>query len=296
MRASFVAGCVCALLWTGAASADTPQAARTSNDSITLNDGSVLRGTLIEIVKGDHVSLVLSDSQKTARVRWDAIVKAERGGVRIDLANVVAPPAPTPIAATPVPEKVVPKVTVHIHATSTVDLQLSDEQTLQWRTVCSTPCDVELPIGRLYRINGSGVRQTRPFALRGTPGGKQFLDVEAASSAGYAAGMVMTSLGSPVVLVGGIVVVVRVANGDTDGIQGSLIATGIGLALFVPGLYLAVNNDSTTVGQSRAGTSATAVPRWTPSTLASTRLPTWRVMDGPTAPAAPSISLFRGTF
>lgn len=269
-------------------------AIRSSSDVITLKDGTSLRGTITEIASGDHVLLLLSDSQ-TARVRWDAIAKAERDGTPIDLAALRAPTTANP--TTPViAEKPVPKVTVHVESTRPVELQLNEETSLDWKVVCASPCDVELPIGRLYRIDAPGVRRSKPFTLRGVPGGTQLLDVDAGSSAGHTVGMVFTSIGSPIVLIGGIVVAVHLGNGNTDSVQGSAIATGVGLAFFVPGLYLTISNDGTTVVQSRGGRTAAAERDPELAVGARTRLPTWRSADGPTMPAAPTISLFRGTF
>ena len=267
---------------------------RSSSDVITLKDGTTLRGAVTEIVSGDHVLILLSSSQ-TARVRWDAIAKAERDGSPIDLAAIrnpatAAPPAPA------VAEKPVPKVTVHVESTRPVELQLNEETSLDWKVVCTSPCDAELPIGRLYRIDAPGIRRSKPFTLRGVPGGTQLLDVDAGSSAGHTLGMVFTSIGSPIVLIGGIVVAVHLGNGNTDSVQGPLIATGVGLAFFVPGLYLTISNDGTTVAQSRGGRTAATERDLEHAVGARTRLPTWRSADGPTMPAAPAISLFRGTF
>ena len=286
------------------AQAAPAKAARAGEDTITLKDGSVLRGTLTEIAKGDHVSLLLSTAQ-TARVRWDAIVKVERAGVAIDLVNVqpTVPPQPAAVSATPAPpaEKNEGSVRVHIDATRDVELEVDAGGTLNWEVVCTSPCDRELPLGRVYRLNGSGMRKTTAFMLQGKPGSSVSLEVDHGTTAGYVGGIVMTSIGSPVVFVGLMITLVGAAAGSNSLIDGGailkagLITTGVGAGLMIPGIVLIANNSKTTLKQHEGGRSLVGSSPFL-SASAPSKSPIWTAVEGPRVPDAPSFNLLSGSF
>ncbi len=52
---------------------------------------------------------------------------------------------------------------VHIDSPVEVDLEMKDGD--DWVTVCTSPCGVAVRTSGTYRINGSGVRASKPFQL-----------------------------------------------------------------------------------------------------------------------------------
>jgi len=305
MRLGLLASFVCGVVVVGVpaiASAQNtiPQATRSNEDTVTLKDGSVLRGTLTEIAKGAHISLLLSTSQ-TARVRWDAIVKVERGGVPIDLAAI----SPNAVPVTPTPVVTAPKIpsgTVRVHIEASredLELEMDTGGAMNWEVVCTAPCDRDLPLGHVYRINGSGVRKSKPFSLQAAAGSYVTLTVDHGTTAGFVGGIVLTSLGSPVVFVGALITLVGASldsKYSTDVLGIGLVTTGIGAAVMVPGIVLVANNSGTSVKQGGEGTTSGRAGEGQKVADLPWRTPTWHSLEGPKNPAAPSIPIFSATF
>lgn len=297
-----VAACLVAAVVPRIAAAQNtvPAATRANEDTVTLKDGSILRGTLTQIAKGAHVSLLLSTSQ-TAQIRWDAIAKVERAGVPIDLVNVqptaVAVNPPPAVSATPSASG---NVFVHMDASrDDLELEMDSGGAMNWEVVCTAPCDREVPTGRIYRINGSGVRKSKPFALQVPAGSRVTLTVDHGTTAGFVGGIILTTLGSPIVFIGALVTLAGAAytgNGSGAIVAGGLVVTGVGAALMVPGIVLVANNSGTTVKESTgrpAQGDAGSVMR---TAELPSRTPTWHSMEGPKNPAAPSVPIFSMSF
>src|SRR5215471_11848028 len=68
-----------------------------------------------------------------------------------------SPPPP----AMPVASEV---VIVHIDSPDEVELEM--QQGEKWIKVCDSPCDKPLKAKEFYRINGSGVRASKPFQIQ----------------------------------------------------------------------------------------------------------------------------------
>jgi hypothetical protein len=67
---------------------------------------------------------------------------------------------------------------------------------LRWETVCSAPCNVNLPSGGFaYRVAADGYLRSSPFFLRASGGRTEQIDVEGASRAQLAVGVLMVSVG-----------------------------------------------------------------------------------------------------
>lgn len=96
-----------------------------------------------------------------------------------------------------------PTAVVHIHSKRKVSLETpSCDSSGEWIAVCESPCDVELPLDRDYRIGGKGVRASDTFRILVRPGGRAVLTVDAGSkdaaalgTAGLVGGIVLTLLG-----------------------------------------------------------------------------------------------------
>jgi hypothetical protein len=109
-------------------------------------------------------------------------------------------PAPGPAAAPPASAPIVVQppapaasVMVSIDAPSDVVLEVQDEHS-RWVEVCNAPCNKLLSTAGNYRINGDGVRPSKPFRLQ--PGQQVKLDVDTTSSAGHVIAIVVTVTGA----------------------------------------------------------------------------------------------------
>ncbi|WP_394822626.1 hypothetical protein [Pendulispora albinea] len=286
-----------AYLTAAAPPAFAQQAAPTGPDAVYLKDNNVIRGTLSEIVVGDHVTVMLSTGQ-TARILWAFVARIDHNGQPVDT-SAHAPPLTSPATAPPAPSG---NVTVHIEGSEVTLEQLSGGS---WVGVCSTPCDRPLPVGPSYRIVGDGVRNSRAFQLAGQNGDRVVLDVNTASKGGFAGGIVLISVGSPFILIGGLtLLIVAAVNGSGHQNTGNAatiggIMLGGGVASLVIGLVLVTGNSSTKVDQSLGGPAPKAA--WLSGLeMAKTepaRSPIFRD-DTSTAslPKAPMVPIFSGSF
>lgn len=90
-------------------------------------------------------------------------------------------------------DELAPPTTVSVHIDTPEPVELQMQQGDEWIPVCSSPCDRVVSTTNLYRIDGSGVRTSKPFRIMGN--GKVRLDVEPTSSANHAIGVVVVVTG-----------------------------------------------------------------------------------------------------
>ena len=266
-RAQFAAGLLFSTLGAAATLGASPPAyaqnpgAAVTPDSVSLKDGSLLRGTITEIKEGSHVLLKL-DGGQIARIRWDVVARVERAGA---LVPPGAPPPPPPSPALPGPA-IAAQDMVLVHIDSPDPVRLESVLGKNNRFVCDSPCDVAVPLQGTYRISG-GVRPSRQFNFNARPGDRVVLSVDPASKGGFAGGIVMVSLGSVSLLVGSLVYLVAAVVSDVshgrDGSGGKtvgLVMLGVGVAGLAGGITLMVVNKSSDVDQSSAPGAAGASP------------------------------------
>jgi len=197
------------------------------------------------------------------------------------------PPEPTRSSAAPVPSST-GTADVHVRADRPVTLEELPEGSSGWRPVCEGPCDVDVPLGRPYRIRGEDMQSSKAFSLYAAPGDRVVLDVRPSSKGVRTAGnaLLYTGIGAMgwgVVSVG-VGVVTALYGGlftlNTNGsgaIYGELIlVTGlgfvaVGIPMTIAGGLLRI--PSTHVDQSTRPAEPSTVARgpcpWT-------RLPSWR--------------------
>lgn len=176
-------------------------------------------------------------------------------------------------------------ITVHIVGDEDLELQVFDREADEWRTVCRTPCDRELPTGETYRIDAPGVRISSAFQLDDVQGDRVVLHVDTASSAAHGIGVAAIVVGAtPVALAAttavggaaalGVLVIlvcpfVEAFGGDFGDCAGSLFGAGAreygkaithpvvlgvlggGVALGLTGILLTSSNGSTDVVMQR---------------------------------------------
>ena len=257
------------LVWGGRASADEPA------EAVYLKDGAVIRGKITEMKEGSHVSVALAGGQ-VARVRWDVVLRIEKAG---------GPPPVAPTPAAPAARAVgqsAATALVHIEAPEPVQLELV--QGREGRIVCTSPCDIALPLDGAYRVTGS-MRASKTFALAARAGERVVLEIDPSSRGAFAGGIVLLSVGGATFLLSGLVYLVASAadaiSGGVSGVKtGSLAGMGIGVAGVAGGIVLIATNGSSGVDQ-RPGGAAPA--------SAKVRRPLWA--DAPTREAPSAFTL-----
>lgn len=298
-----------------AAPAAAPSAA--PPDAITLKNGGILRGTIVDAIPNDHARIELA-THEIATVAWADIARIDRGGEKTTVAPAPAPaPAPALPPATasttpPTPPGTVPAekslVTVHIEGPD--DVQLEQDTTGQddWAVVCSGTCDRSLSTAYWYRVSGGGIKASSQFSLHGQPGSKVTLNVSPASKGWFIAGLIAIPVGGIIAYIGLVLGVVGSAASDASSTAGSnqafrgssdVAATGwtmlaVGGLAAVGGLVLTISNWKTGVTQDLAAKTPT------PSSDAALRLPTptWREpgVEARTLPPAWSMPVLSGSF
>ncbi len=259
-------------------SIETPPAGTHDGDTVVLKDGTTLHGTVREMTPGQNVTITLQDG-KTRTVEWSAVE-------RVDIDRAKAPPAP---AAPPAP---VAMTSLHLEGTRPgVVVQALDQTGTEgtWQTVCEGPCDRDLPASGLYRVDGPGLRTSRPFRIEGA---RATYRVDTATGLGFAGGLTLTIIGG-LALVNGLGFLILDAVYKSDPmyivpdwilIAGVALSVG-GVAALIPGVYLMKTNGRTTV-TAGDGSLPARVPAWREP-----RLPSWQPRV-----ATFGIPLWSGTF
>lgn len=230
--------------------AQAPPATATAggDEAVYLKDGGMLRGTFIEIIPNDHVTIALANGQ-TARVDWSLVARIERG----------AGGAPPTAGGAPPGSKPVKTAMVHIESERPVRLE-AQTGPKAFNFVCASPCDKELDLDALYRITGDGVRTSRPFSIEAQAGQRIVIEVDPGSKGAFVGGIILVSVSPVVSLIGLVVWAVNAVDGSDGGrTAGVGIAIG-GLVGLTAGIIMLATNASTKQTQSVVGP-APAAPR-----------------------------------
>jgi hypothetical protein len=169
-------------------------------DAIYTKSGGLMRGTLVDVVPNQYARIRL-DSGEIVIVPWAEIA-------RIDARN--APPSagavPLPTAPPPEPPKPNvrsgPTVVVHIDSPKPVRLERFDPSRPNWDDMCTSPCDVAVPVDGEYRLVGTDLMASSRFTLEANHGDRVVLDVSTASKWWFAAGVGMGGAGIIVAVYG----------------------------------------------------------------------------------------------
>jgi hypothetical protein len=271
--------------------APVPLPATTPRDSIYLKNGGVLRGTLVDVIPGDHARIELV-THEIESVAWADVLRVEQGE------PPTLAPAPPSSAAVPAPESF---VTVHIEGADGALLEQDTTGDGDWRPVCTAPCDRPLSIAYGYRVAGGGLRGSSRFSLRGRPGARETLVVSPASKGWFIVGVVAAPVGGVVAyaglfagIFGSLGYTSRDANGTQRHAPSAPLATagwtmvGVGGAVGVAGVVLIWSNWKTGVAQ-EIGTEPTGAP----GSRESSR--TVAPLDA-ALPMAPTVPLVMGRF
>lgn len=196
--------------------ASAPAEAPSSDDVVELRNGGVLRGTILEVIPEDSLTIVSATTREQKSFPWSDVASYERNGERTDIAPRAEkkPAKPEPKELTTGPG--VPRV--HIESSRDVSLQMFQVTSemvatgsagtmvgIAYRPVCTAPCDqpVDGSQGHTFFIGGPGVTTSGRFSLTGYNG-----DLTAQVKPGRrglrVGGLVLAAGIAPAVIVGGV--------------------------------------------------------------------------------------------
>ncbi len=163
----------------------------------------------------------------------------------------------------------------------------------RWVVVCEAPCDRDLPLDATYRLDGPGVRSTRPFRFSGRPGEREVVKLEASSTASFVTGIAIGGVGVLGLGLGLGALLIAFSNsalGQRDNseavhyglgfLAGGGVVTLVGTLIFTSNIHSAASRP---LDAARAPTPA--APRAEPSS----RHAAWR--DVPMSPTRPALAV-----
>jgi hypothetical protein len=210
----------------------------TGGDVVYLNNGGMIRGTIIDVVP-DVQARVRLVTGEIATVPWKEILRLEHAADQTKRAA----PSPTAAPVTPAPVTPAPMAWVHIDGSEDMRLQRDRTSDDDWETVCTIPCNTEVPTNFYYRIVGPGIKPSNDFTLDARGGEHQQIRVHSASRAWSTIGWIGLSVGA----------VLLIANSSLEGAFGgggrgpNWPIVGVGATFAVGGLALVFMNRRTTL-------------------------------------------------
>lgn len=300
-----------------AAPSASASSASTTVDAVHLRNGGFYRGRVTEIVPGDHVTVVVAPGGETKRIPWadvDRVIVASTPvpPLASTPSSPATPAAPAASPPTPPAPMVGPRARVHITAPKQVILYRKAAGTSSFQQACTSPCDMELPIGDTYKLAGNGLSQNKELHLAAGPGGFVDIVVDPPSTGGMILGGFIAGAGATAAYVGLIMTLVghtaaqstcysqssSCASESSDGAtvrNAGVVTMIVGAGLTVLGVVVFINNASTDINQRIGG------PGAPPANDAFVRKPTWRGVASSTesatgAPAAAFPVLFTHRF
>lgn len=201
-----------------------------------------------------------------------------------------------PVVATPPrAEAEVRAGKIFVTLDSPSDVVLERQSGSEWVTVCTGTCGEMLPLDGYYRVNGSGIRDSKPFRLEGAPGDRLTISASTGSAAAYDAGIVLTVTGGLGLATAGWILYYELLNSIDDHYGDAQKGTTFGLELGVAsaivttiGIVFIAGNPPSTTTQHVGGRAATAA--------ASPPAPTWHTRDFRGLPSASTVPIFSSTF
>ncbi|MCU0656272.1 MAG: hypothetical protein MUF64_13790 [Polyangiaceae bacterium] len=218
--------------------------------TIWLKNGGFLRGSLVELVPGDHVTvqLVTGELRKIPASEIDRMSTGAGGS-----AAPTAIPAPTAPATSATPPVAIPSPSaapalslapLRVVAPGGAGVEIEWRKRLDpggWARVCQAPCELGvLAIDREFRAAGPGIQPSRSFLLE--PGERPVsVEVRPGQASLHRWGTLAFLVGLPVMLAGGVGIGLdlgtKIPHNETYGTVG-LVTAAVGGALLLTSLPL----------------------------------------------------------
>jgi len=293
----------------------------TAAQDVLFKNGSKVRGQVVDIVPGDHVSIRFK-SGEMRRFEWadvDRVMPAS-GPEPPPLPPAppkpqptVVPPVPTvaPTATTPpvetLPPATGPTVKVHINSPVLASLQRRPRGGQSFLKACDAPCDLDMPLADDYMVTAAGGKTTA-VKLAGQAGQTVIIDVDPPSDGGKIGGVIMIVVGIIGFSVGAVVDLVGLAlegasdatssgKSSADGVLiAGLVITGVSLGLGIGGIVVFFKSGNTDV-TTKTGYLTPKIPGAPNVDDRYVRTPVWhtpssfeRAAQGPAATTVPIFS------
>lgn len=224
-----------------------------AQERITLADGTVMQGELVEKVPNDHITIKLATGE-VRTIRWSALAP-----------QMQAPPTPPQVVVqvqgTPqAPPTQGPMTHVAIEADEAgvtlsrvlgygyVQYGSTTGVMANWQTVCVAPCQADVDTTAMYQITGDGVTPSSTFSMQPPPnGGPLHLRVHAGSLGARVSGAWLLIGGITFALTGSILAVTFAALSSNDSnatgwIVAGLVTTGVGAIMIAVGIPLLIGS------------------------------------------------------
>lgn len=207
-------------------------------DSLTLRDGSVIRGTVAEVFQGRQVTIVSAAGQRHT-IAWAQVADIRYGGQTV---------APEPVAGPGRPH-------MHIETTRPVRLfEVSGQvfnagprwghypQAQQARPVCRAPCDrvVDGSAGQSFYFGGEGVTPSRRFTLD-EHDGPLLARVKPGRAGVLVGGVLLTSLSIAPLLTGTLFLSLsqhRAPDGSHSTRDAGIVLSAVGASTLISGIVM----------------------------------------------------------
>lgn len=183
------------------------QSGGSSDRIVTLSDGALYRGELIELVPNDHITIRLATGE-VKRFEWATI--SDVSTPVVSPTPQFSPPTPAPpiTGAQLSPRKMTTRVTIESDDNrvalfrsmgSTQVVAYGQMGTMvgrleSWKQICRAPCGVTTEVNEQYAIRGEGIVPSGYFSLPLQP--TVNLHVKSGSAAQRLAGVLLLSLGA----------------------------------------------------------------------------------------------------
>ncbi|HEY1954300.1 MAG TPA: hypothetical protein VGH28_01780 [Polyangiaceae bacterium] len=221
-----------------------------AQERVTLADGTVMQGELVEKVPGDHITIKLATGE-IRTIQWSALAPQPPA------VTVQAAPPPVPVTQAPPagPSTHVmidadePGVTLlrvtglgMVQATSSYGTTFG--AFMSYAPICVAPCEANLETSGMYRVAGDGVTPTGTFSLPPpSANGAMRLHVHAGSLGARVGGLWLTVGGITIALAGGVLAgtaaALQSSQADLSGLLiGGLVTAGIGVVMTAIGIPL----------------------------------------------------------
>jgi hypothetical protein len=233
--------------------------ARADAQTVTLADGSVYAGELVEMVPSDHITIKLATGE-IRRFEWTALAPSSTPvqssvdqGKQLALATTVTGPPPLPAepahvdVTTDTKGALLMKVETLPYANVTPRPNVFMGFTERTVPVCYAPCSADIDANAAYFVTGAYVSQTRRFAL---PAGSSRLSIRTGNSNVAGVGGWMLAIGVMSTIFASIEMPVAFVNatGPWDGWRyvgtTALIAGGALMLLAIPFVVAGITHAS----------------------------------------------------
>lgn len=232
------------------ARAAEPAAPPSSYDTVVLRDGSVLRGTILELAPGRQLVIAVAAGE-TRTIAWAQVAStALAGQATAPTAGPEGPVPPTMSEPTPGPSR--PRIAIEVLSRRPTEVHLFEAgfpaQVLgvktgsaayyaAARTVCRAPCGkvIDGGAGNPYFFGGDRLVPSRPLYLRDLEG-DYVARVRPGRTRLLAGGIAAAGFGYAGTLTGGLLV--GITRGETR--TAGAVVLGAGVALLITGIVMIV--------------------------------------------------------